>query len=156
MSVTIDGVWIDDSIYWPLTHSRLVSNYSATANLHNLQITTATAKTFSAFCVFTSRSLATASNSADSLASRAQVPSSQTTVQNSHSCPNCLCYNILAQTNKIPASNNTLIVACVFVPRELFYLSRCLETVATRTAENTALLLLRSLHSNGRCYRFIA
>jgi hypothetical protein len=55
-------------------YTRLVttSNYSATAN-HNSQITPAPAKPFSACCVFTSSSLATASNSGDSSASCAQV-----------------------------------------------------------------------------------
>jgi hypothetical protein len=42
---------------------RTTSNYSAIATLHNSQITTATAKPFPACRVFTSRSLATASNS---------------------------------------------------------------------------------------------
>jgi hypothetical protein len=51
-------------------------NYSATANRRNSQITTAPAKAFS------SRSLVTASNSEDSSASRAEIPSSQTPVQN--------------------------------------------------------------------------
>jgi hypothetical protein len=48
-------------------YSQLVttSNYSATANLHTLQITTASAKSFPACCVFTCRSLVTASNSGD-------------------------------------------------------------------------------------------
>jgi hypothetical protein len=41
------------------------SNYIATANLHNLQITTAPAKHFIA-CYVISRSLVTASNSGDS------------------------------------------------------------------------------------------
>jgi hypothetical protein len=41
--------------------------------LHNSQITTAPAKLSPACCVFTSRSLATASNSGDSSASRSQV-----------------------------------------------------------------------------------
>jgi hypothetical protein len=63
-------------------YTRLVSNYSATANLLNSQITTAPAKSFPACCVFTSLSLETASNSGDSSASRAQVLSSQTPVQN--------------------------------------------------------------------------
>jgi hypothetical protein len=49
------------------------SNYSTTANLHISQITTAPAKHFPACCVFTSRSLAVASSSGDSSASRAQV-----------------------------------------------------------------------------------
>jgi hypothetical protein len=75
MCLTIDGVWIGEWIYWPLIHSPLrnTSNYIATANLHNSQITTAPAKPFPACCVFTNRSLATASNSGDSSASRAQV-----------------------------------------------------------------------------------
>jgi hypothetical protein len=45
------------------------SNYSVTANLHNSQITTAPGKPFSACCVFSGSSLATASNSGDSSAS---------------------------------------------------------------------------------------
>jgi hypothetical protein len=45
------------------------SDYSATANLHTLQITSAQAKSFPAYCVFTSCSLVTASNSGDSSAS---------------------------------------------------------------------------------------
>jgi hypothetical protein len=51
------------------TKLETTSNYSATANLHTLQITTAHAKSFPACCVFTSRSLVTASNSGDSSAS---------------------------------------------------------------------------------------
>jgi hypothetical protein len=52
------------------------SNYSATPDLHTLQITTAHAKTFPACCVFNSRFLVTASNSGDSSSSCAQfIPS---------------------------------------------------------------------------------
>jgi hypothetical protein len=58
------------------------NNYSTTVNLHNFQITTAPAKPFPVCYVFTSRSLATASNSGDSSASREQVFSSETPVQN--------------------------------------------------------------------------
>jgi hypothetical protein len=68
-----------DHLYTPLGTT---SNYSATANLHNSQITTAPAKPFLSCCVFISRSLTTASNSGDSSASRAQVLSSHTSVQN--------------------------------------------------------------------------
>jgi hypothetical protein len=57
-------------------HDSWTTNYNATADLNNSQITTAHAMPFPAFCVFTSRSLATASNSDDSSASRAQVLSS--------------------------------------------------------------------------------
>jgi hypothetical protein len=55
-------------------HIRLgtTSNYTATANLHNSQITTGPAKLFPACCVFTSRSLTTASNTGDSSTSQAQ------------------------------------------------------------------------------------
>jgi hypothetical protein len=59
------------------------SNYSATANPHNSKINTAPAKPFPAFRDFTSRYLATASNSGDSSASRTQVSSSQPPLQNS-------------------------------------------------------------------------
>jgi hypothetical protein len=57
--MTIDEVWIGEWIYWPLIHSytRLVStsNYSATANLYNSQITSP-AKSFPTSRVFISRS----------------------------------------------------------------------------------------------------
>jgi hypothetical protein len=71
----MDGVWIGEldlltHLYIPLGTA---GNYSATANLHNSQITTATAKPSPACSVFNSRSLASASNSEDSLASRAHV-----------------------------------------------------------------------------------
>jgi hypothetical protein len=49
----------------------VTSNYSAIANLHTLQITIAPAKPFPACCVLTSRSLAMASKSGVSSASRA-------------------------------------------------------------------------------------
>jgi hypothetical protein len=55
-------------------------NYSTTANLHNSQTTTAPAKSFPACSVFSSRSQATASNSGDSSASRAQVISERTSL----------------------------------------------------------------------------
>jgi hypothetical protein len=55
------------------TRPGTTSNYIATANLHNLQITTQSDKLFPSCCVFTSRSLATASKSGDSSASRARV-----------------------------------------------------------------------------------
>jgi hypothetical protein len=81
--VTIDGVWTGEWIYWPLIHTTW--NYKQLQRhryLHNSQITTAPAKPFLACCVFTRRSLATATNSGDSSASRAQVVPSPTPVQN--------------------------------------------------------------------------
>jgi hypothetical protein len=76
---------IGELIYWPLIHTTrgTTSNYRPTANLHNSQVTTAPAKPFPGCCVFTSRSLATASNSGDSSASRTPVPTSPTPVQKS-------------------------------------------------------------------------
>jgi hypothetical protein len=67
--VTLDGGldWILD-LLTTCTHNT-ESNYSAIANLHSLQITTAHAKSSPACCVFTSRSLVTASNTEGSLAS---------------------------------------------------------------------------------------
>jgi hypothetical protein len=79
--VTIDGVWIGERIYWPLTLGT-TSNYSAIATLHTSQITTATAKPFPACCVFASRSLVTVFNSGVSSASRAQVLLPHSPVQN--------------------------------------------------------------------------
>jgi hypothetical protein len=71
--------------YWPLTHTPLGtrSNYSAIANLHTLQITTAPTNPFPACCALTSRSVVTVSNSGHSSASRTQVMLSQQPVQNS-------------------------------------------------------------------------
>jgi hypothetical protein len=83
------------------------SNYSAIANLHTLQITTAPAKPFPACCVFTSHSLVTDSNSGHSSRAHAlserRLPSSclfswQTPVQNWLGCPICLPYNPFART----------------------------------------------------------
>jgi hypothetical protein len=79
--------WILDlltNLYTPLG---TISNYSATANLHNSQITTALAKHFPACYVLTRRSLATASNREDFSASRSQVLFSQPPVQNSCQFP---------------------------------------------------------------------
>jgi hypothetical protein len=49
-------------------------NYSANADFHTLQITTAQAKSFPVCCVFTSRSLVNATNGADSSASVLTAP----------------------------------------------------------------------------------
>jgi hypothetical protein len=57
------GFWVREWICWLLTHTTRLgttSNYSAIANLSSLQITS-----FPVCCVFTSRSLVTASSSRD-------------------------------------------------------------------------------------------
>jgi hypothetical protein len=84
---------------------------------------------FPTCCVFTSRSLATASNSGDSSASRAQLLSSQLNYQ-------------LATDH---------IVEYMSVAAETCLPSLCPETTAARTTENTLLPLLRPLPSNGCC-----
>jgi hypothetical protein len=81
--ITIDGVWIGKWIYLPLIHTTWHYNSSAIVNLHTLQINTALAKLFPACSIFSSRSLATASNRVDSSSSCSQVLSSQPPVQNS-------------------------------------------------------------------------
>jgi hypothetical protein len=48
-------------------------------------------------------------------------------------------------------SNSNSIVACVFVAAGTCLPSHCPETAAARTTENTVLLLLQALPSNGRC-----
>jgi hypothetical protein len=73
-----------DHLYTPLGTKSI---YNAIANLRTLQIATAPAKSFPACYVLTSRSLATASNSGDSSASRAQVILSQLPMQNSCQIP---------------------------------------------------------------------
>jgi hypothetical protein len=59
------------------------SNYSAIADLHTLQITTASTKSSPSCSVFNSRSLATTSKSGDSSASLSQVLLLQSSAQNS-------------------------------------------------------------------------
>jgi hypothetical protein len=78
MWVTINGVFD-----WRIN---LLTAYTHNSELQAITapplISTALAKSFPACCVFTIRSLATATNSGDSSASRAQVLSSRTPVQN--------------------------------------------------------------------------
>jgi hypothetical protein len=109
------------------------SNYSAIANLNNSQITIATAKSFPACCVFTSRYLATTSNSVDSSASRAKglserrLPSSclfssQTPVQKWPDCSTCLPYNPFARIEyKTPFLTVPLLLHAYPLPREYVY-----------------------------------
>jgi hypothetical protein len=82
--VTCKGFWIGclDLMTTCITRLGTTSNYSATANLRNSQFNIPPAKLFPACCVFTSRSLATASNSGDSSASRSQALPSPTLVHN--------------------------------------------------------------------------
>jgi hypothetical protein len=123
-------------------HRRIVSkrNYSATANLHALQVTTAPVKSFPVCCVFSSLSLVTASNSGDSstsgltsflnggsLPTTVTDPFLQTRVQNWLGCPNCLPYNSSARTTvESPVSTSTAIVA-----RRLVATETCLLAIVT-------------------------
>jgi hypothetical protein len=145
-----------DHMYTPL---ETTSNYSATAYLHNSQITTGPAKLFVAYYIFTIRSLATASNSRDSSSSGAQIFPSPTLVQNflpaissteldrhlfSPSLTELNCtqhstlsvifaasmgsslYSLGADPTENTVSNNSSIVACVFVVAGTCLPSRCL------------------------------
>jgi hypothetical protein len=136
--------WID--LLTTCTHDSEIHctcNYSATANLHNSQITTAPAKS-SPYCyVFTRLSLATTSSSENSSAPHVQVLSSQTPVQNG------LCRPNLHQDNPVSNSTST-IVARRFVSGGTCLSSRCLEM--------GLMYLLTSwlLHTNGfTCYNII-
>jgi hypothetical protein len=68
--VTIDGVLMNNLLTTPLGTT---SSYSATANLHTLQITVANTKSSPTYSAFNNRSLAVASNTGNFSASRAQV-----------------------------------------------------------------------------------
>jgi hypothetical protein len=70
--------FIDHLYYTPLGTT---GNTSAIANFHTLRFTAAPAEPFPAYCVLTSRSLTTTSNSGDCSASRAQVLPLPTFVQ---------------------------------------------------------------------------
>jgi hypothetical protein len=144
MCVSIDGVWIGKWIYWHLyTWLETTSNYSATANLHNSQITTAPDKPFPA-CYLHQPLPGKGSKSGDSSASCAEVLSSQTPVQNWLVRTNCLQYNSSARTTwKHPVSNSTSIVA-----RRYVYAGTCLPSSFPETAL-VYLPISRSLHSNG-------
>jgi hypothetical protein len=83
---------------------RTTGNSSATSNLHTSKLTTAAAKPFRACCVFISLSLATASNSGESSASRPQVFLSQPPVQNSCQLSALLSLPCRAQTNCQPST----------------------------------------------------
>jgi hypothetical protein len=72
-------IWFIDHFYTPLGST---SNYSATADLKNSQTTITPAKHFPARCVFTSSSLATASNNVDFSSSRSHFVPSPTLIQN--------------------------------------------------------------------------
>jgi hypothetical protein len=89
--------------------------------------------------VFTSRSLATASNRGSSSATRVQVLSSQTPVQNSLSSNLVPCLEHLG-TDHIESSSPTVVSG--FVAAEMCLPRCCVATVAAQTTENTALLLL--------------
>jgi hypothetical protein len=133
--VTVDGVWIGEWIYWPLTHmNRTTTNYRTGANLHSLQITTC--QVFSAFCVSSSRSLATTSNSRDSSASRAHVVTVRRISRNwTHSAglgPSLYNLGVTLTENtssspsivngRLPSDSSDIVSARTYLP------SRCSET----------------------------
>jgi hypothetical protein len=90
--VTIDGIWLVNGFIDHLcTRLGTTSNYNATANLHNSQITAALSKRLPACCLHQPLPT-TASNSGESSASRAHFLSS---VQNCLNLTNELTTNIV-------------------------------------------------------------
>jgi hypothetical protein len=86
--VTIDGVWIGDSIYWPL----IDSNYGSIANLPTLHITRAHAKTSQS--ALTCRFLITDLNDKDSSASvLMSLPAGQYSTDSLSKWKSKLCYD---------------------------------------------------------------
>jgi hypothetical protein len=137
--VTIDGVWIGDSIYWPLFHTtRKYKQYSATADLHTLQTTAANTKSSPAYSVFISRSLATAPNRFFSYPR--SVPSftdTGTELPLNWLCP------LLITSQHGPRRNTPFPTVLLLSPRGTCLPSRCLEMAVVY------FLISRSLHSNG-------
>jgi hypothetical protein len=147
--VTIDGVWIGGLIDRLCTPLGTTSTYKAIADFHTSQINIAPVKLFPVCCVLTRRSLATASISGDSSASRAQVFLSQPPVQNS--CQFSTNYSAISSQPPLQSSTElvapTLLfitardgwrrqhpvsrVACVTVAAATWSPSRCPETSLT-------------------------
>jgi hypothetical protein len=115
---------LDNWIYW--TRLGTASNYSATTNLHTLQITTAPAKPFSACCVLISRSLAVASNSGDSPVSCAHVVPST----DSRSELPARYSSSLYSPGKDRTENVSFIIACFLVAGE----TTCPQSCSLATA----------------------
>jgi hypothetical protein len=125
-----------------------ISTYSATADLHNTPITTAPAKPFPACCVFTNRSLTTAST-IEILQLHALRLSSQPPMQNSRELTYCVISSqppLQSSTELVapvlffvtprrgpcrqhPFSNSSCTVEYVFVSAGVCLPSRCSETV---------------------------
>jgi hypothetical protein len=150
--VTIDRVWIVEWLYWSLIHATQNYNYSSNANLHILQITTAPAKPFPARCVFTSHSLATASNSGDSSTSRTQDLSSRPSLQNSSGliAPTAL----VITSRHEPHTKLFYCCICVHYRREHVYQDisqKRLQSKPQKTPFFCGCVYVAALPSNGHC-----
>jgi hypothetical protein len=147
--VTIDGAldWILD-LLTTYTHNLLVQIITAQSLISTTHKSPQHLLSLLPACVFTSHSLATASNSGDFSVSCAKVLSSLTRVQNSLGSPNWVQDNSSAQTTqKHSISSSTSIVARQFVAAGTRIPSRCLETSLVYSP------ISRSSHSNSStCY----
>jgi hypothetical protein len=140
---------VNGFVYHLYTRLGTTTSYRANANLHNSQITTAHTKPFPACCVVTSRSLATAYNSADSSASRAQILSAELPLKQ-------LCLLLITSRHGPHRKHHSPLVALMSVAAGTCLPNRCSETAAAWTTESTVFSLflacmLWALPSNGRC-----
>jgi hypothetical protein len=153
-----------DHLFTPLGITR---NYSATADLHTIQITASDTKSSSA-CSVNNRSLATGSNTGDSSASRPQDLLSQPPAQNSNALPtlnsgtrptllitlrhephrkHCFhCYSptIPRPLNAYPLPRNRLPSSCLAIARVLL---ACLPVVAKQRLLFTESLIIQRVYT---------
>jgi hypothetical protein len=126
--------WWMDILTTYTRNSEVLVIHSATANLHNSQITTTPAKPFLACCVFTSRSLATTSNSGDTSVSRAHAIAGWPPSRNWTDAPNSPGYNISAPTTQKThlfhcCSSTVALLRICCLETGMRLQSRCPETV---------------------------
>jgi hypothetical protein len=129
-----------DALYTPLGTA---SNYSATADLHNLQINTVHAKHFPAYCFFTRRFLATAFNSGDASVSRSQVLLSQPPLQSSTELIAPILFFITTSNGPNRKHRFQQYIYCC---RGVFT-----DPLLRNWLHNTVVLLLHALSGNGLC-----
>jgi hypothetical protein len=152
----IAGVLIGDPIYWPLTHTTLITttNYNSLSGLHALKITVTAAHIF--FYVFTSRFLVTASDNVLCLRPYRLVNILQLT-----HCSNCLTPRpaaISRQPSVFTDSNSSVhctALHCTLSLIAMVITSRYEPHRKLRSSVAVQLLLIRNNCLEGVVYRVI-